>query len=51
MHCVTLEQVFVWCPRRSLTTSVIQRWSQHQCAYNWPINQFATLWELLKTFQ
>jgi hypothetical protein len=25
--------------------------SQHQCAYNWPINQFATLWELLKTFR
>jgi hypothetical protein len=25
-------------------------WSQHQCAYNWPINQFTTLWELPKTF-
>jgi hypothetical protein len=36
---------------RSSTTSVIQRWRQHQCAYNWLINQFVTLWELPKTFR
>jgi hypothetical protein len=31
---VTLEQVSVWCPSQFLTSSSMQRSSQHQCAYS-----------------
>jgi hypothetical protein len=50
IHSVILEQVLVWCPRLSSTSSSTLPWFQHLCVSNWQINQFATHQESPRMF-